>query len=146
MRIREEDIQIGLYNYFSNSPLVWDVYREVKCPLGKVDLLIYYKDKSTELIEVKNIKQIKHAIGQVIAYTKYYPVSKKSIAYFTYDTREMSKQPTSHYFNIAKENDIRLFNAYSLVDSDGLVNKKVEKEEINYSCIDIQNIESLSNI
>jgi hypothetical protein len=50
---------------------------EVPCAAGFIDILT-----ATELIEVKNIKDWKSAIGQVLVYGKYYPSHQKRIHLF----------------------------------------------------------------
>ena len=47
---------------------------EVETPCGKIDVLT-----STELIEIKKIKDWKEALGQVIVYGDYYPSHQKRI-------------------------------------------------------------------
>jgi hypothetical protein len=51
-----------------------DGKREVKTLAGNIDILT-----NSEVIEVKNIKAWKHALGQVIVYGNYYPSHKKRI-------------------------------------------------------------------
>jgi hypothetical protein len=48
--------------------------REVETLAGNIDILT-----NSEVIEVKNIKAWKHALGQVIVYGNYYPSHKKRI-------------------------------------------------------------------
>jgi hypothetical protein len=50
---------------------------EVCCPVGRIDLLT-----NTEIIEVKYITNWKHAIGQINAYSYFYPNHKKVIYLF----------------------------------------------------------------
>lgn len=47
---------------------------EVQTPNGRIDILT-----SKEIIEVKCVKKWKHALGQIIAYSPYYPHHKKRI-------------------------------------------------------------------
>jgi hypothetical protein len=51
--------------------------REVLTPVGGIDLLT-----STEIIEVKQVKQWKCAVGQVLVYSAYYPSHQKRIHLF----------------------------------------------------------------
>jgi len=51
--------------------------REVKTPAGKIDILT-----DLEVIEVKHYKNWKHALGQVLAYSTYYPEHTKVIYLF----------------------------------------------------------------
>jgi hypothetical protein len=55
----------------------WGGEREVECEAGFIDLLT--QDK---IIEVKNIINWKHAIGQVICYGIYFPYHQKTIVLF----------------------------------------------------------------
>ena len=55
----------------------WGGKREVECGAGFIDLLT--QDK---IIEVKNIINWKHAIGQVICYGMYFPYHQKTIVLF----------------------------------------------------------------
>lgn len=50
---------------------------EVSTPVGFIDLLT-----ETEIIEVKNIKDWKSALGQILTYSAYYPNHKKRIHLF----------------------------------------------------------------
>lgn len=47
---------------------------EVKTPVGNIDLLT-----SEHIIEVKKFNQWKHALGQILCYSNYYPNHKKQI-------------------------------------------------------------------
>ncbi|ARV58090.1 hypothetical protein BZZ01_05075 [Nostocales cyanobacterium HT-58-2] len=51
--------------------------REVETPVGRIDLLT-----DTEIIEVKNIKDWKAAIGQVLAYSGFFPEHRKRLHLF----------------------------------------------------------------
>lgn len=51
--------------------------RETVTPVGEIDLLT-----STEIIEVKQVKQWKCAVGQVLIYSAYYPSHRKRIHLF----------------------------------------------------------------
>ena len=51
--------------------------QEVITPVGRIDILT-----ETELIEVKEFKDWKSAIGQVLVYGEYYPQHKKRIHFF----------------------------------------------------------------
>jgi hypothetical protein len=51
--------------------------KEVKCDFGKVDIVT-----KKSIIEVKNVKLWKHAFGQILAYSRYFPNKKKKIALF----------------------------------------------------------------
>lgn len=66
----ERDIQIRLQSQLGG-------FREVICPVGKIDLLT-----DTEIIEVKEVKEWKGAIGQILTYGFYYPKHFKRIHLF----------------------------------------------------------------
>lgn len=51
--------------------------KEVKTPLGRIDLLT-----STHLIEIKNFKDWKSAVGQVLVYKEFYPDRQACIYLF----------------------------------------------------------------
>jgi hypothetical protein len=50
---------------------------EVVTPSGRIDILT-----PSKIIEVKNVRQYKHAIGQVISYSYYYPNHQRCIHLF----------------------------------------------------------------
>lgn len=50
---------------------------EQKTPVGRIDLLTEY-----EIIEIKEIDNWKHALGQIIAYSMFYPLKQKRIHLF----------------------------------------------------------------
>ncbi|MGC9502126.1 hypothetical protein [Baaleninema sp.] len=50
---------------------------EVKTATGKIDILT-----ASQVIEVKNVRQYKHAIGQVLSYSHYYPKHERCIYLF----------------------------------------------------------------
>ena len=53
---------------------------EIVCLAGRIDLL-----SSTEIIEIKHGPKWKHALGQILAYGKYYPNYQKVIHLFGSD-------------------------------------------------------------
>lgn len=73
----------------------------VRTPAGNIDILT-----STSVIEVKKFKDWKHAIGQVSAYSQYYPDHQKQIYLFDRETpsrltevqQECRKQGIEAYF------------------------------------------------
>jgi hypothetical protein len=88
MNIQEKTVQRVLEAYYSQLGYV--VKREVKTPVGYIDFLLF-KDRGIEggekiLIEVKEWKGIKHAIGQVLSYLKYHKdVTSSKVVYFSRD-------------------------------------------------------------
>lgn len=56
---------------------------EIVTPVGKIDI-----KTETEIIEVKNVKNWKHALGQIQAYSKYYPKHTKRIHLYGDATKE----------------------------------------------------------
>ncbi len=70
---------------------------EVKTPVGNIDVLT-----STQIIEIKDAKSWKCALGQVIAYGHYYPSHKKRIHFFN---KEYS-QSKSIIEDICKKQDV----------------------------------------
>jgi hypothetical protein len=67
----EKQIQIALAKTLDDAKL------EVLTPAGKIDILT-----KTQLIEVKEWKRWKEAIGQVLCYGHYYPNHQKQIHFF----------------------------------------------------------------
>jgi hypothetical protein len=53
---------------------------EIKTPVGNIDLLTYDK-----IIEIKHSSEWKHAIGQILAYSNYYPHHSKIIYLFDFN-------------------------------------------------------------
>lgn len=60
-KIREKDIQEKLHKW-------WGGEREVVVETGRIDLLT-----KTDLVETKIANEWKHAVGQLLAYSKYFP-------------------------------------------------------------------------
>ena len=50
---------------------------EVKTPVGNIDILT-----PTKLIEIKQSKQWKHALGQLLSYSEFYPSHQKYLYLF----------------------------------------------------------------
>ncbi|MDV3002504.1 MAG: hypothetical protein N5P05_004159 (plasmid) [Chroococcopsis gigantea SAG 12.99] len=72
---REPDLVEG--NIRNNLQTQLGGLTEVPTPAGKIDLLT-----KTEMIEVKNIKDWKNALGQILAYSAFYPKHEKRIHLF----------------------------------------------------------------
>lgn len=70
---------------------------EVATPAGRIDLLT-----QTEIIEVKHLSEWKAAMGQVLAYSGFYPEHKKRIHLFG----NIGELPTSTSVTICNELDI----------------------------------------
>lgn len=62
---RERRVQDALCGEFGE---LFDARREVKTPVGFIDLLT-----DTKLIEVKRLTDWKHAVGQLLCYSRFYP-------------------------------------------------------------------------
>lgn len=60
---------------------------EVTTPVGRIDLLT-----NTEVIEVKNVKDWKAAMGQVVAYSAYFPNHQKRLHLFYGKTSKPSTE------------------------------------------------------
>ena len=71
--------------------------KEVITSAGNIDLLT-----SLEIIEVKHIRSWKHALGQILVYSKYYPSHSKRIHLFGKTTTEYKNLINEHcsLFNI----------------------------------------------
>lgn len=90
MRILEKSVQKALAKYYGS--LGFSVKREVKTPVGIIDFLLYKdmgrKSYSKVMVEVKEAKSIKHAVGQLYSYKHYHPdVTDMRVAYFTRNGR-----------------------------------------------------------
>lgn len=90
MRILEKSVQKALAKYYGE--LGFSVKREVKTPVGIIDFLLYKdmgrKSYSKVMVEVKEAKSIKHAVGQLYSYKHYHPdVTDMRVAYFTRNGR-----------------------------------------------------------
>ncbi|CAM9812251.1 unnamed protein product, partial [Pylaiella littoralis] len=76
---------------------------EVETPAGNIDVL-----SDTEVIEVKNYKQWKHGLGQVLAYHTFHPGLAKRLHLFAHS----GEDGTRKYFDLAKsvcaKHDVRV--------------------------------------
>lgn len=81
--MKEKHIQ---KQFTSNNPKY-----EVETPVGYADILT-----DTEIIEVKNIKSWKSAIGQILVYGYYFPKKKKRIHLFGKCSKETRKIIIKH--------------------------------------------------
>lgn len=68
---------------------------EVLTDVGKIDLLT-----NTDIIEIKNAKLWKHALGQILAYSIYYPNHKKIIYLFDYDKKDSNIENCCKIYNV----------------------------------------------
>jgi hypothetical protein len=129
-------------DYYGNQGYV--VKREVKTPVGYIDFMLYrnlgIRGRAEKiLIEVKEHKDIKHAIGQVISYAKYHPdVTKKKVVYFT-----RSGQYKSIDWTFREGTDIEIDCVHSYLELDDIVQymrvskrdvEEDEEEEV-YTCL-----------
>lgn len=76
---------------------------EVNTEFGKIDLLT--KD---EIVEIKHLNKWKHAFGQVLSYSKFYPNHKMRIHLFYFedeykDIMEIKKYLCSYNINVTSE-------------------------------------------
>ena len=79
-------------SYYSNLVAQkLDGAREVETPVGNIDVLT-----NKELIEVKALKSWKHALGQVLAYSYYYPKHKKVICLYGAGEAKLVKVIKTH--------------------------------------------------
>ncbi len=61
--LKEREVQLCL-----SAELGPGVRTEVTCPSGRIDVL-----SPSEVIEVKQVDRYKHALGQVLAYSRHFP-------------------------------------------------------------------------
>ena len=80
--VKEKDVQRLLAEALSRKG--YAIRREVKTPVGYIDLLAYKQgDKASRtLIEVKEQSGIKGAYGQALAYSTYEPCDNLWVVYF----------------------------------------------------------------
>lgn len=91
VNILEKSVQEALERHYWSEG--YTAKREVQTPVGYIDFILYkgnVYDKSVPkekiLVEVKEHKSIKHAIGQIYSYKKYHPdVTESRIVYFCRD-------------------------------------------------------------
>jgi hypothetical protein len=72
---------------------------EVETPFGYIDLLT-----STKIIEIKNALQWKHALGQILSYSNFFPSHKKWI--YLFDMKDSLCEPIEM---LLKKFDVHLF-------------------------------------
>ena len=70
-KLIEKEIQKRLCKELKNAKI------EVETPCGFIDILT-----DNEIIEIKNGKNWKHAVGQILVYSKFYPKHKKRLHLF----------------------------------------------------------------
>lgn len=129
--INEKAVQRALEDYYSNKGYV--VKRELKTPVGYIDFMLYrnlgIRNRAEKiLIEVKEHKDIKHAIGQVISYAKYHPdVTKKKVVYFT-----RSGEYKSIDWTFRQETDIEIDCVHSYIELEDIMQyMKASKHYVN---------------
>jgi hypothetical protein len=128
-KLSEATVQKALAAYFSNQG--YSVAREVKTPVGLIDLIIH-KDEplysnsertfrnEKRLIEVKEFNSIKHAIGQIQSYFLFHPdATKLEIIYFSYNFKH--RNLPSAYSQISIPNLI-FTSAHTLISNETLYN------------------------
>lgn len=121
-RIKEKTVQLALYNYYLPKSSVISVIREVNTPVGNIDLVINYPTHK-EMIEVKEAKSIKHAIGQLLSYQSHYPCDSLTLAYFHYNPNlQINSNVSSKYYELAAKHNISLLNCHSLFSTEHLLN------------------------
>ena len=147
MKLEEKVIQKELAKYYSGKGFA--VKREVVTPVGNIDLILYRDmGKSTHekvLIEVKEHKSIKHAIGQLISYEKYHKdATGLGIIYFTRDGKYKGVDMTFQTDQLKLiDSRFRICYIGDLIDVNELESKentKVSKLEIvedSYSSITV---------
>lgn len=69
--LREREVQLILAASLPNSKV------EVPCASGRIDILT-----PEQVIEVKHVRNYKHALGQVLSYIQYFPNKKPRLHLF----------------------------------------------------------------
>ena len=73
---------------------------EVETPFGYIDLLT-----GTKIIEIKNALHWKHALGQILSYSNFFPSHEKWI--YLFDMKESLYEPIEM---LLKKFDVHLFS------------------------------------
>jgi hypothetical protein len=124
IHIAEKTVQSALAHYYRTKKEA-SVLREVQTPVGFIDLIVH-EPNSTRLIEVKEFKGIKHAVGQVLNYIKFRPADCLEIVYFHRDLQS-TRQPHAALYGHCVEmpgkapQTIQLTNILSLIPADELL-------------------------
>lgn len=116
IRIQEKDINTLVVNYYREKG--YTVINEVKCPAGIVDVLVFdpFNRGGSRLIEIKELRSIKHALGQVLSYKPFYKdVSKFEVIYFTRNGRYSKYVDHNYHLN---EYGISVSYIFDLVSMD----------------------------
>jgi len=103
--ILEKSVQEALERYYWTENYI--TKREVHTPVGYIDFILY-KPNEKILIEVKEYKSIKHAIGQIYSYKKYHQdITEARIVYFCRDGkyRPIDNSYLTHDTNLDKNID-----------------------------------------
>lgn len=131
--IQEKDVQRLLAEALTRRG--YSIRREVKTPVGYIDLLAYKNgDKSSRtLIEVKEQSGIKGAYGQALAYSTYEPCDHLWVVYFP--RKPMSKDPYKPIdASFMQADNVQFKSITEFVSLDCLVNNSLE-ETISYAMI-----------
>lgn len=101
---------------------IQDMYRkscicqhEVFTPVGNIDILT-----STRIIEIKQAKEWKHGVGQLLAYSFFYPNHKKVLHLYNVDYLYRKHQLRRHIYNITVAFEIEVLldklNTFVLIE------------------------------
>lgn len=106
--ILEKSVQEALERHYWTEG--YTAKREVHTPVGYIDFVLY-KPGEKVLVEVKEHKGIKHAIGQVYSYKKYHPdITEARIVYFCRDGkyRPIDMSYLTHDADLSGEEDKKI--------------------------------------
>lgn len=113
-RLSEKAVQDALEHHFIS--LGYSVRREVKTPVGLIDIILYKPSTSISksekvLIEVKEKAGMKSAVGQVQMYSLYEPCDRQVIIYFTYEGVHKPLDNTFHQLS-----NIEIYSVHQQLD------------------------------
>lgn len=123
-KIAEKTVQSALAHYY-RTQLGASVLREVKTPVGYIDLIVH-EPRRSRLIEVKEVKSIKHAIGQVVNYAKFRTADIMEIVYFNRNLSDNTQPHAALYGHTVElagqlPKTIQLTNITSLISTEALI-------------------------
>lgn len=136
MKVTEKSVQDTLERHYLTNGYV--VKREVVTPVGYIDLILYknmgYTNREKILIEVKEYRGIKHAIGQLYSYANYHrDLTKLRCIYFDRNLKNRSLDASYESFtntgNPYKDIEFRSIN--NLVDITTIKSKAEESKTTN---------------
>jgi len=135
--IQEKAVQLALANYFNQQG--YTVKREVKTPVGYIDFLLY-KDNKKILVEVKEAKGMKHAIGQIHSYHKYHKDAHE--LWIIYFTRKGTHAPVQQSF---LTEPIKFISAHTLVSLEEIFKHQIPHVDESRNTVMVESLKSIED-